>query len=91
LLSQDDNNVYISQQGFILVPIRRTAPDRQERERRLGKHLELGLGRLKRRHQHVADIASRLVDVEAHPVRPLALGNDVEIEAVAENTLAAIH
>jgi hypothetical protein len=47
--------------------------------------LDLGLGRLKRRDQHVAHLASRLVEVEAHPLAAQALGDNVEVDAAPKN------
>lgn len=44
--------------------------------------LEFGLGRLDGRHEEVAHITGRLVEVVAHLVAALALGDDVEVEAV---------
>jgi hypothetical protein len=43
--------------------------------------LQLGLGRLHSRHQQVADIPSRLVEVEAHLLASESLGYDVEADA----------
>jgi hypothetical protein len=53
--------------------------------------LELGLGRLERVHQHVADIVGRLVEVVAHLVAAQTLGNDVEVEAGREKLAFILH
>ena len=41
---------------------------------------ELGLGRLESRHQQVAYVAGRLVDIEAHLLAAEALGHNIEAE-----------
>ena len=44
------------------------------------------LCRLQAGHQHVADIAGRFVQVEAHSVAAKFLGNDVELDTVANQS-----
>lgn len=43
---------------------------------------ELRLGRLDRREQHVPDVSSCLVEVEAHPFAAESLADDIELDAV---------
>ena len=50
--------------------------------------LELGLGRLQRGHQQIADVAGGLVEVEAHPVAAQSLGDDVEVYAEARHEIS---
>lgn len=45
-------------------------------------HLQLSLRRLESWEHQVADIASRLVEVEAHSLAAKTLGDNVELQAI---------
>jgi hypothetical protein len=46
---------------------------------------ELGFRRLQRWHQHLSDIARRLIEVEAHPLGAEVLADNVELNARASS------
>lgn len=48
----------------------------------IDSHLQLSLRRLESWKHQVADITSRLVEVEAHPLAAKTLGDNVELQAI---------